>query len=89
MLLPTTLPLFLSQPLDDVSRFGMILRWSTKNIGPAGLTLVIIREDLLWVKHVKKPLQYLITQYWLKMTPCLATPPTFAWYSYQAWCLNG
>lgn len=31
----------------DVSRFGLIYAGAQKNIGPAGLTLVIVREDLL------------------------------------------
>lgn len=31
----------------DVSRFGLIYAGAQKNIGPAGLTIVIIREDLL------------------------------------------
>jgi len=36
----------LSRPLD-VSRFGLIYAGAQKNIGPAGLTLVIVRDDLL------------------------------------------
>ena len=36
----------LSRPLD-VRRYGMIYGGAQKNIGPAGLSLVIIREDLL------------------------------------------
>ena len=36
----------LSRPVD-VSRFGLIYAGAQKNIGPAGLTLVIVREDLL------------------------------------------
>lgn len=37
---------FLSRPLD-VSRFGVIYASAQKNIGPAGLTVVIVRDDLL------------------------------------------
>ncbi len=37
---------FLSEPLD-ISRFGMIYGGAQKNIAPAGLTTVIIREDLI------------------------------------------
>ena len=33
--------------LMDVSRFGIIFAGAQKNIGPAGLTIVIIREDLV------------------------------------------
>jgi len=35
----------LSRPVD-VSRFGVIYAGAQKNIGPAGLTIVIVREDL-------------------------------------------
>lgn len=37
---------FLSEPMD-VSRFGLIFAGAQKNIGPAGTTVVIIREDLI------------------------------------------
>ncbi|HET7198149.1 MAG TPA: 3-phosphoserine/phosphohydroxythreonine transaminase, partial [Burkholderiales bacterium] len=37
---------FLSRPID-VSKFGLIYAGAQKNVGPAGLTLVIVREDLL------------------------------------------
>ena len=36
----------LSRPLD-VSRYGLIFAGAQKNIGPAGLTIVIVREDLM------------------------------------------
>ena len=36
----------LSRPLE-VSRFGLIYAGAQKNIGPAGLTIVIVREDLI------------------------------------------
>lgn len=51
--LPEQIPLvvdasshILSRPLD-VSRFGLIFAGAQKNIGPAGLTIVIVREDLI------------------------------------------
>ena len=37
---------FLSEPLD-VSKFGMVYGGAQKNVAPAGLTICIIREDLL------------------------------------------
>lgn len=40
----------LSRPLD-VSRYGLIYGGAQKNIGPSGLTLVIVREDLLGQAH--------------------------------------
>jgi phosphoserine aminotransferase len=36
----------LSEPLD-VSRFGLLFAGAQKNLGPAGVTLVIIRDDLI------------------------------------------
>jgi phosphoserine aminotransferase len=36
----------LSRPME-VSRFGLIYAGAQKNIGPAGLTIVIVREDLM------------------------------------------
>ena len=63
----------------DVSKFGVIYAGAQKNIGPSGLTIVIVREDLLG--HAQKA------------TPCIMnyktsanndsmynTPPTYAWY---------
>ena len=35
-----------SRPID-VSRFGVIYAGAQKNLGPSGLTVVIVREDLL------------------------------------------
>lgn len=37
---------FLSQPVD-VSKYGLIFAGAQKNVGPAGVVVVIIREDLL------------------------------------------
>ncbi len=37
---------FLSEPMD-VSKFGLIFAGAQKNVGPAGVVIVIIREDLL------------------------------------------
>ena len=37
---------FLSRPID-VAKFALIYAGAQKNVGPAGLTLVIVREDLL------------------------------------------
>ncbi len=68
----------LSRPLD-VKRFGVIYASSHKNIGPAGLTLVIIREDLLGKAHREVPsiLNYTILSQHDSM---FNTPPTFSWY---------
>ena len=37
---------FLSRPLD-VSKLGLVYAGAQKNVGPAGLTIVIVREDLM------------------------------------------
>jgi phosphoserine aminotransferase len=68
----------LSRPVD-VSRFGIIYAGAQKNIGPAGLTLVIIRKDLLDKARSAVPalLGYKIYAESGSMTN---TPPTFAWY---------
>ncbi|MFV9997227.1 MAG: 3-phosphoserine/phosphohydroxythreonine transaminase [Arsenophonus endosymbiont of Dermacentor nuttalli] len=68
----------LSRPLD-VSRFGVIYAGAQKNIGPAGITLVIIREDLLGRARKATPaiLDYTLLA---KNDSMYNTPPTFAWY---------
>ena len=63
----------------DVSKFGLIYAGAQKNIGPSGLTIVIVRDDLLGQAQ--------------QATPCIMnyktsadndsmynTPPTYAWY---------
>ncbi len=68
----------LSAPLD-VSRFGIIYAGAQKNIGPAGLTLVIIRDDLLDQAKPETPtmMNYRVCADNQSM---YNTPPTFAWY---------
>ena len=68
----------LSRPLD-VSRFGLIYAGAQKNIGPAGLTLVIVREDLLGHARAGTP-AVLDYQAQASEHSMLNTPPTFAWY---------
>lgn len=68
----------LSEPLD-VSRFGLIYAGAQKNIGPAGLTLVIVRDDLLGKAQSSTPalLDYTAQA---KNGSMINTPPTFGWY---------
>ncbi|TKI07489.1 3-phosphoserine/phosphohydroxythreonine transaminase [Martelella alba] len=68
----------LSRPLD-VSRFGVIYAGAQKNIGPAGLTLVIVREDLLGKARRELP-SILDYQVLAENDSMFNTPPTFAWY---------
>lgn len=63
----------------DVSRYGVIYGGAQKNIGPAGLTLVIIREDLLGHAHPLCPsaFDYKVVA---DSDSMFNTPPTFAIY---------
>ena len=68
----------LSRPID-VSKFGIIYAGAQKNIGPAGLTIVIVREDLLGQPIAGTPtmLDYAVQA---KEGSMYNTPPTYAWY---------
>lgn len=68
----------LSAPID-VSKFGLIYAGAQKNIGPAGLTLVIVRDDLLGKAHEDCP-TILNYQNEADNDSMLNTPSTFAWY---------
>ena len=68
----------LSAPLD-VSKFGLIYAGAQKNIGPAGLTIVIIRDDLLDQAKTEIPsiLKYADQA---KNGSMVNTPATYSWY---------
>ncbi len=68
----------LSRPID-VSRYGLIYAGAQKNIGPSGLVVVIVRDDLLSraPASLAKILSYAAHA---KENSLLNTPPTFAWY---------
>jgi phosphoserine aminotransferase len=68
----------LSRPID-VSRFGVIYAGAQKNIGPAGLTLVIVREDLTGMALPGTPV---IIDYKVQVenNSMYNTPPTYAIY---------
>ncbi|ATG74470.1 phosphoserine transaminase [Zobellella denitrificans] len=68
----------LSRPID-VTRFGIIYAGAQKNIGPSGLAVVIVREDLLSQACPQVPgiLDYAAMA---KADSMLNTPPTYAWY---------
>jgi len=63
----------------DVSSFGMIYAGAQKNIGPAGLTVAIIREDLLGKAQDITPKMYNYKIH-ADAESMSNTPPTFAWY---------
>lgn len=68
----------LSRPID-VSRFGVIYAGAQKNIGPAGLTLVIMRRDLLERAPDNLP-NIMRYKSHADGGSMLNTPPTFGWY---------
>ncbi|HEX4050767.1 MAG TPA: 3-phosphoserine/phosphohydroxythreonine transaminase [Steroidobacteraceae bacterium] len=68
----------LSRPLD-VQRFGLIYAGAQKNIGPSGLVVLIVREDLLGHARTETPLVWNYAG--MAAEGSMAnTPPTFAWY---------
>jgi len=81
----TTVPLvadmssnILSRPIT-VSDFGIIYAGAQKNMGQAGITVVIIREDLIKEPQPRTPTLY---SYKIEVEnkSMYNTPPTFAWY---------
>src|SRR5580692_5245407 len=68
----------LSRPID-VSRFGLIYAGAQKNIGPSGLTVVIVRDDLIGRADPKTPRVFDYKAV-ADASSMLNTPPTFAWY---------
>jgi phosphoserine aminotransferase len=68
----------LSRPID-VTKFGLIYAGAQKNIGPAGLVLVIVREDLIGKARAQTPLVFDYKAV-ADEHSMLNTPPTFAWY---------
>ncbi len=68
----------LSEP-TDISKFGLIYAGAQKNMGPAGLTVVIVREDLLdrTPENVPPMLNYKVQA---ENDSMLNTPPTYAIY---------
>jgi phosphoserine aminotransferase len=68
----------LSRPID-VSKYGLIYAGAQKNIGPAGLTIVVLREDLLGQALPTAPSMF---DYKIHADneSMYNTPPTYAWY---------
>ncbi len=68
----------LSRPVD-VTRFGLIYAGAQKNIGPAGLCVVIVREDLLGTTLPGTPTMF---DYKIHADhgSMYNTPATYAWY---------
>ncbi|AMF94750.2 3-phosphoserine/phosphohydroxythreonine transaminase [Vibrio fluvialis] len=63
----------------DVSKYGVIYAGAQKNIGPAGICIAIVRDDLLGLANDVLPsiLNYKLLA---EQDSMFNTPPTFAWY---------
>jgi len=68
----------LSRPVD-VSKFAMIYAGAQKNIGPAGLCIVIIRDDLLGKAANNTPTMFNYKVH-ADNDSMYNTPPTYSWY---------
>lgn len=63
----------------DITKFGLVYAGAQKNIGPAGLTVVIVRDDLIGNVLPFTPI-YLNYQTHVDANSLYNTPTTFAWY---------
>ncbi|HSW53144.1 MAG TPA: 3-phosphoserine/phosphohydroxythreonine transaminase [Sulfuricaulis sp.] len=68
----------LSRPVD-VTQYGLIYAGAQKNIGPAGLTIVIVREDLIGHAPAGTPSMFDYKIH-AENASMYNTPPTYAWY---------
>ncbi|HFQ13517.1 MAG TPA: 3-phosphoserine/phosphohydroxythreonine transaminase [Gammaproteobacteria bacterium] len=68
----------LSRPVD-VSKFGVIYAGAQKNIGPAGLTVVIVRKDLMGQTVAGTPSMFDYETH-ARAGSMYNTPPTYGWY---------
>jgi len=69
---------FLSRPLD-VGKYALLYAGAQKNVGPAGVTIVIVRED--WLEHIPSGLPTMLDyRTHVKHRSLYNTPPVFAIY---------
>ena len=64
----------------DINRFGMVFACSQKNLGPAGITVVIIREDLLQRKSMPMTPSLFNYKKMFDKESMMNTPATYSWY---------
>src|SRR5205823_3651173 len=69
---------FLSRPID-ISKFGLIYAGAQKNVGPAGMTIVIVRDDLIGqaAKNTPSVMDYKLQA---EADSMLNTPPSYSIY---------
>lgn len=63
----------------DVSKYGVIYAGAQKNIGPAGICIAIVRDDLLELANELLP-SFISYKTLAEKDSMFNTPPTFAWY---------
>ena len=68
----------LSRPID-IKKYGLIYAGAQKNIGPAGLTVVIVREDLIGSAMDGTPSMFDYQSH-ADSGSMFNTPPTYSWY---------
>ena len=67
---------FLGRPFD-MDRYGLIYAGAQKNLGPAGVTLVLVHDDFLGRRNAALPT---MLDYGTHAAKCFNTPPVFAVY---------
>lgn len=67
---------FLSRPID-VDRYGLIYAGAQKNVGPAGVTIVLVRDEFLRLRSDSLPT---MLDYGTHTSKLFNTPPVFAVY---------
>jgi phosphoserine aminotransferase len=68
----------LSRPID-VSKYGIIYAGAQKNVGPSGLCIVIVRDDL--IGHARQAIPSIFDyQIQSDFDSMYNTPPTYSWY---------
>ena len=67
---------FLSRPID-LDQYGLIYAGAQKNIGPAGVTVVLVRDDFLKTRTTQAPT---MLDYGTHAAKCFNTPPVYAVY---------
>mgnify|MGYP006073553855 CR=1 FL=1 len=63
----------------DITKFGLIYAGAQKNIGPSGLTIVIVRKSLMGQAHLNTP-SIMNYQLLSDNDSMYNTPPTYGWY---------
>ena len=70
---------FLSRPID-LDRHGLVYAGAQKNIGPAGVTVILVKESFLATRN--RPLPTML-DYGTHAAKCFNTPPVYAVYAVE------